>query len=217
MSVNNAEKWVRRGGAVWVLIAGVAVYSGIISGSRRERGLTTEGTPEAAQLFLSGSPRVLAPITLFSLWVLRLLWRPICSCVPDRVRRILLVVGSMLYFPGIALMLWGRVTMGKMHNVSTVAGAQLYADHKLITTGPFSLVRHPMYVGGIMAELGALLLYRTWTALLIVINIPVLPARAKREEALLAARFGAEWEEYSRRVPAWLPRGCGGRRVKSEG
>jgi protein-S-isoprenylcysteine O-methyltransferase Ste14 len=30
--------------------------------------------------------------------------------------------------------------------------------------------------------------------------------RARREEAALAAEFGAEWEEYKRRVPGWFPR-----------
>lgn len=206
MSLNDGEKWVQRAGAAWALIASAAVYSGIISGSRREKGAATEGTPAAAKLLMSGRPVVFAPITVLSLWVLRLLWRPVCPNLPDGLRRATLIAGSLLYFPGLALMVWGRITMGKMHNVSSVAGVQLYADHKLVTTGPFGLVRHPMYVGGIMAEIGALLLYRTWTTVLIAINAPMLPARARREEELLASHFGEEWREYSGRVAAWIPR-----------
>jgi protein-S-isoprenylcysteine O-methyltransferase Ste14 len=149
---------------------------------------------------------MLAPVTGLALWLLRLLWRPIRPSLPERVRLFCLALGSLLYFPGVGLMLWGRITLGKMHNVSSAAGAQLYANHRLITAGPFGLIRHPMYVGGIMAEAGGLLLYRTWATALITLNALSLPLRARREEELLAARFGTEWEEYTRDVPAWIPR-----------
>ena len=58
-----------------------------------------------------------------------------------------------------------------------------------------------------MAEIGALLIYRTWATLLITINVPLLPMRARREEDLLASHFGPEWTAYTRRVPRWIPGG----------
>ncbi len=71
------------------------------------------------------------------------------------------------------------------------------------------LVRNPMYVGGILAELGALLIYRTWATALITLQIPDLLVGTRREEEVLAAQFGRQWEEYRRRVPAWIPRTLG--------
>jgi protein-S-isoprenylcysteine O-methyltransferase Ste14 len=62
-----------------------------------------------------------------------------------------------------------------------------------------------MYVGLALAAIGALLLYRTWTTLAFVAMLPVLVARARREEESLAERFGARWDSYRRRVPAWIP------------
>jgi protein-S-isoprenylcysteine O-methyltransferase Ste14 len=93
-----------------------------------------------------------------------------------------------------------------MYNVSTSTGAQLFSGHRLVTHGPFAYVRHPMYLGGQLAEIGALLVFRNWTALLVALNAPTLFLRARREEEALAAEFGEEWKAYRQRVPAWLPR-----------
>ncbi|MDA8219141.1 MAG: isoprenylcysteine carboxylmethyltransferase family protein [Dehalococcoidales bacterium] len=100
----------------------------------------------------------------------------------------------------------GRRTMGEMYDVSTSVDVQLYASHRLVTWGPFAWVRHPLYVAGAMAEIGALLLYRTWAAALMILNIASLVGRARQEELTLAARFDDEWEAYKARVPGWLPR-----------
>ncbi len=75
--------------------------------------------------------------------------------IPPFVRNWMLVLGSMLYFPGMCFLLWARLTLGKNYFVSTGFGAQLFKEHQLITSGPYALVRHPMYAGLILAALGA--------------------------------------------------------------
>jgi protein-S-isoprenylcysteine O-methyltransferase Ste14 len=206
MKLESVERTVQWAGALGALVAAVAVYSGVVRGAGKARAEETENLPEIARPFLGGSPLLYLPRSVAALWLLRLLWRPILRGVSAPVRAALLAAGSLLYFPGLTLMLWGRLTMKDMHNVSSDFGSQLYADHRLVRSGPFGLMRHPMYVGGIMAELGALLIYRTWATLLITVNAPLLPIRARREEELLAAHFGAEWEEYAHEVPMWPTR-----------
>jgi protein-S-isoprenylcysteine O-methyltransferase Ste14 len=152
------------------------------------------------------STLALAPMSALALAVGWLLWRPIRLPLRPSARAAALALGSIFYFSGLALMVWGRRTLGDMYNVSTSLGAELYADHRLITSGPFSLVRNPMYLGGILWEVGALLIFRTWTTLLIAVNAPMLLLRARREEQALAAEFGERWVEYSRRVPLIFPR-----------
>ncbi len=93
-----------------------------------------------------------------------------------------------------------------MFGPSTGFGVRLQAGHRLITSGPYALVRHPMYLAVITAGIGGLLLYRTWAMLAFAVAMFGLSARAHREEEALAAEFGAAWEAYCRRVPAWLPR-----------
>jgi protein-S-isoprenylcysteine O-methyltransferase Ste14 len=100
----------------------------------------------------------------------------------------------------------GRLVLGKNYFVSSGFGAQLFAGHQLVTSGPFSLMRHPMYTGLFLGALGSILIYPTWTTLFFAIFTPFVWVRAWREETALAAEFGEQWREYCRRVPAIFPR-----------
>ncbi len=112
----------------------------------------------------------------------------------------------MLYFLGLASYLWGAKTLGAMYKPSSAFGVQLNVEHKLITYGPFALVRHPLYLGLQVVAIGGLLVYRNWTFVSIAGNFLALFIRARREEQALAAEFGKEWEMYASQVPAWIPR-----------
>jgi protein-S-isoprenylcysteine O-methyltransferase Ste14 len=132
-------------------------------------------------------------------------WRSLPLELSTGWRTLALIVGTLVYFPGLALLLWGRLALGKMYFVSTSFGAQLYADHQLVRHGPYALVRHPMYVGLITAALGGLLIYQTWTTAAFAVCAPFVLLRARREEQALAAEFGEQWQAYCRRVPAFFP------------
>jgi len=206
MKLDRIEKWLRwAGGAGFLIFWGVAL-AGVLRGSRRAKGRTSGRMPAALRGYQTGSPAFFVPASVIGLGLLYLLWRPIRITLAAPVRAVALALGALLYSSGLALFLWGRLALGEMYNVSSSFGAQLYAGHRLVTSGPFAFVRHPMYLGGQLAELGALLIYRTWATALIALNIPVLFVRARQEEKALAAEFGDEWAEYSQRVPAWMPR-----------
>jgi len=131
------------------------------------------------------------------------LWIPL---PPLREADGIAVLGALLCFPGLAFVLWGRLGLGNMYFVSTGFGAQLFAGHRLITQGPYRIVRHPMYLGLLLAGIGGLLLYQTWTGVVFVgCGLGVI-RRARREEEVLAKEFGREWTEYCARVPMLLPR-----------
>lgn len=134
------------------------------------------------------------------------LWRQLPLLLSMKARVLMLALGVIVYFPGLAFLLWGRLTLGKMYFVSTAFGAQLFAGHQLVTRGPFALVRHPMYLGLITAAVGSLLLYQTWTTLIFAVLTPFVLLRARREGQVLSVEFGEEWRAYSRRVPAFFPR-----------
>jgi protein-S-isoprenylcysteine O-methyltransferase Ste14 len=133
------------------------------------------------------------------------LWRPLPILLSSTLLIIALIVGSLLYFPGIALYLWGYRTLGRMFGISSGFGATLYQDHRLIRMGPYRYVRHPMYLAVILAAFGALLIFRTWAMVLFSASSLVVIVRAKREEGLLADEFGEEWEGYRREVNGWIP------------
>jgi protein-S-isoprenylcysteine O-methyltransferase Ste14 len=133
------------------------------------------------------------------------LWHPLPVVLSPGVYVGILVIGSLLYFPGIALYLWGYWTLGRMFGISSGFGATLYQDHQLIRGGPYHFIRHPMYLAVILAAFGALLIFRTWAMVLFSVSSLVVIFRARKEEDLLAEEFGEEWNRYRRNVPGWSP------------
>lgn len=178
---------------------GVVLY-GIWCGTRRPAGRTSgraAGWLRSAAFYLLATALFIAFSVIF--------WKPLPLTLSPSIRSLALVVGALIYFPGLAFLLWGRLTLGKMYFVSTAFGAQLYADHQLVTRGPFAIVRHPMYLGLIASAVGSLLLYQTWTTTAFALFAPFILFRARREEQALTAEFSEEWQAYCRRVPAILP------------
>jgi len=136
-----------------------------------------------------------------------LLWKPVPLHIPDQMLFGLTVIGAIPYFSGTGLYLWGLGTMRSQFAVSNLFGAELYKEHKLVTHGPFFIVRHPLYVGIILTAIGALLIFRTWAMVVFTPMSMVIIGRAEREEKLLEQEFGKEWKTYTAKVPKWIPKG----------
>jgi protein-S-isoprenylcysteine O-methyltransferase Ste14 len=85
--------------------------------------------------------------------------------------------------------------------------AGLYPDHELIRSGPYSVVRHPVYASLFLLTLATGLLLASWPVLAaaVALYIAGTEIRIHAEERLLASRFGHQFEEYRRQVPAYLP------------
>ena len=86
--------------------------------------------------------------------------------------------------------------------------ARVIQGHELITQGPYALVRNPIYLGmfGLMVATG--LAFSTWWALVATILVFLVGnrVRVRAEEKLLREAFGAQFDDYARRVPAFFPR-----------
>jgi protein-S-isoprenylcysteine O-methyltransferase Ste14 len=79
---------------------------------------------------------------------------------------------------------------------------------KLVVRGPYAHVRNPMITGVLAILIGEALAFAarplwTWAALFLAINHVYF---LLSEEPGLADRFGAEYDEYKRHVPRWIPR-----------
>ena len=107
-------------------------------------------------------------------------------------------VGLVLVVAGIAFSLWAIATLGRHYDLEL----EIHRDHELVRTGPYRLVRHPVYTGLALHFAGACL--ATGNLLLIagtlLVTYPALYLRARTEERLLRERFGAEYDEYARQV-----------------
>lgn len=79
-------------------------------------------------------------------------------------------------------------------------------EPQVITTGVFSIVRHPIYLSLILLYLGFILLSLSLLSVLVWILIIVFYYMISRyEEKLLIQRFGSAYEEYKKKVPMLLP------------
>jgi len=201
MNMTWIDPLIRWFGGVLAYATLAVVLAGILRGTHQTVGATAG---KYAGWLRSLSFYLLA--TLLFLGAGLLLWRPLPFELVLQVRSIVLATGALLYFSGLGLVLWGRLALGKMYFVSTSQAVQLFAGHELVTRGPFAIVRHPMYLGLLLTALGGLLLYQTWTMLVFSLLAPFMLRRAGREERVLAAVFGEQWQDYCSRVPAFLPK-----------
>ena len=187
------------GGLLAYSILALVLY-GVWQGTQRKAGRTTGRTGH----FLRSFWFYLASAVLF-FSIAYFGWTPLPWTMEGPAQRWALVIGALLYFPGMFFTLWARLALGKNYFVSTGFGAQLFEDHQLVTHGPFAIVRHPMYAGLILASIGALLIYCTWTTLYFALFAPLTLVRARREEQALSAEFGEHWRDYCKHVPMILP------------
>jgi len=198
MSLEAIIQW--SGGFLALAALGIILY-GVWRGTQRQAGRTSGRAAGWLR-----SPLFYFAASAFFFYLAWLGWIRIPINFTSAARLWMLILGSLLYLPGMILVLWGRLTLGKNYFVSTGMGAQLFKDQSLVTSGPYAIVRHPMYVGLALAAWGALLIYFTWTMVYFAVIAPMLFMRAKREEQVLAAEFGEQWIAYQERVPAFFPR-----------
>jgi protein-S-isoprenylcysteine O-methyltransferase Ste14 len=109
------------------------------------------------------------------------------------VSNILILVGFVIIY-----MAWKVLYMAQQKN-------------KLATTGPYEYVRHPQYAGFVIIMTGFLLM---WPTILTLAMYPILVIvyirLARQEERLVRKKFGSNYDEYARKVPAFIPRFNGG-------
>jgi hypothetical protein len=104
------------------------------------------------------------------------------------------VLGGLLVLSGLALRSW--------------AAGILRKNAELTTSGPYGLIRNPLYVGSFLMMFGFCALIAHPVAFLIILG-PVLLiyiVKVRQEEVLLSTRFSQQWADYSRRTPRFLPR-----------
>jgi len=113
------------------------------------------------------------------------------------------VLGVILLWAGIALALWARWHLGQYWS----GRITIKEGHKLIRTGPYARLRHPIYSGLVLAATGTAIEVDQWRGVAAVCVIVLgFWIKGKREEALLTKEFGAEFDEHRRSTGFLLPK-----------
>ena len=94
-------------------------------------------------------------------------------------------------------------TLGKQWSLA----ARLIEGHKLVTEGPYNMVRNPIYTGMFGMLIVSSMAHGHWLGLIIASFVYYLGTvmRIKSEEKLLREQFGSEYDDYTREVPAFIP------------
>jgi len=109
---------------------------------------------------------------------------------------VLKTISIIILIPGITIWIW-----------STVLILIKVPQQKLITNGPYSLVKHPLYAGVALLVLPWIgFLFNTWLGVLIGIVLYIASrVFSPEEEAILSKTFGTTWDEYCHKVKIpWL-------------
>jgi protein-S-isoprenylcysteine O-methyltransferase Ste14 len=106
---------------------------------------------------------------------------------------------------GFAFAWWARLWLGNLWSASVT----LKEGHRIVDTGPYAIVRHPIYTGLLLAVFATMAAKGTMTAVAGALIITLgLWMKARLEERWLRGELGAEaYDDYRRRVPMLLPFG----------
>jgi protein-S-isoprenylcysteine O-methyltransferase Ste14 len=110
--------------------------------------------------------------------------------------------GAALAAAGLLLTVWARSHLGK--NWSGIV--TIKRGHEFLASGPYAIVRHPIYSGLLLAFAGSALARGEWRGVLaVLIAALALWRKLRLEERWMREQFGARYRAYSRRVAVLVP------------
>lgn len=156
----------------------------------------------ARQMHVRGTRRLLGIVvlagTLATAWYLerttggRLAWHPALGAL-----------GVTITLAGTALHVWGRRARADRWSPEIAPASGV----RLVEHGPYALVRHPLYAAIVLLGVGTLLAHCSRAVVAATIGIVIgVAVKRRAEDRALAARLGARWTDYARRVPPLWPR-----------
>jgi len=90
---------------------------------------------------------------------------------------------------------------------TTLKVAETHRTEEVVTSGVYSIVRHPQYLGGLLAHVGISFLLSAWLSLLFTpLVVVLLYVVSRKEEEELIKEFGKEYEDYKKKVSMFMPR-----------
>jgi protein-S-isoprenylcysteine O-methyltransferase Ste14 len=121
----------------------------------------------------------------------------------DASALVLAATGCLVAVAAVALVFRSRAELGSAWSLVPKANG----GAGLVTTGPYRLVRHPIYLGLTLLGAGVAAAFGSWPACIIV-GFGILPTfawRARAEENLLGRAFGARYAVYRRQTRMIVP------------
>jgi protein-S-isoprenylcysteine O-methyltransferase Ste14 len=159
--------------------------------------------PQSRELRFYRPLRLFILVVTFSL----LFWQRIAVGLLGRrfapVSSALATAGFAAALIGLAVALWARVRLGQYWSDRVV----LQDGHRLVRSGPYAYMRHPIYSGVLLGVAGAaLVLGEVRGIVAFVVLLVNYSIKAKREEKILGCEFGEEFELHRKQTGFLLPK-----------
>ena len=191
--------------AFWVLFAGVLVMRIYFALKVRRAGERVMPDREAVEREGRGmfAVRVILGFILLGwlvLYAINPTWMSVFSVpFPDWLRWI----GFALGLVSLGLWTWTQVALGKEWSPQL----QLRKEHRLVTTGPYVRVRHPLYTAMFGYVTGLALVTANWFFIVFaIIAIVGISIRVPKEEEMMTKEFGDEYKAYMKRTGRFFPK-----------
>ena len=111
------------------------------------------------------------------------------------------IIGIIICLMGLVLALWARTTLGRNWGMPMT----LRKEHQLVMSGPYSLIRHPIYTAFLLMMLGSIFTSGIiWLIPLIGAGIYFVTS-AKLEEKDMLEKFSKEYIAYKKRTKMFIP------------
>jgi protein-S-isoprenylcysteine O-methyltransferase Ste14 len=115
---------------------------------------------------------------------------------------IVAILGVIFTWAGIALAIWARYHLAEYWS----ARVTIKEDHRLIRTGPYTHLRHPIYSGLILATIGSAVAIDEWRCILgLCLVVLGYCLKAKKEETMLSHQFGDAFRDHQKHTGFLLP------------
>ena len=142
-------------------------------------------------------------LNLLLLWALaKLFLRRDLALSPPGFDLPLAAAGALLAWLGAAFAVWAKLTLGRWFSASF----GVKPEHRLVTTGPYAIVRHPMYTALVLLGVGLGVAYDSvLTVALALLYLVPFALHTYIEEQIFVQHFGDAWRDYAARVPRLVP------------
>lgn len=112
------------------------------------------------------------------------------------------LVGVALTLAGLGFAIWARIHLG----TNWSGHAVIRVDHTLVRSGPYRIVRNPIYTGILIGGIGStLVIGKFWALAVTIILAAVFIEKIRNEEAFLLEEFGESFIDYRKNVKSLIP------------
>lgn len=177
----------------------VATFGANVSGAKKGVKDKIGVFKDKPKTYLQTVPLVISTVTLLVLIVSLF---QVGTLEYSNDNQLIRIIGLIVYLIFSWIQIWAFKTLGEYYSQDIA----IKKDHKLITTGPFKIIRHPQYFSQILVDIGAALATLSFIlAPLALVQIVIMFLRASFEDKLLQKHFGNEFTAYKKKSGLLLP------------